>query len=83
MLLKCLFGTQSTTNKRNAAAWQLNLEQLQDHIVPANISLSNGTISVDGTSKDDVVKIELEQHNPKSVIDDRVKVSLPTPTFTT
>ena len=63
--------------RRGAGAKRtLRLENLEDRFTPAGISLAAGVITIDGTSKADVVKVELLANDPESILDDRYRVSI-------
>jgi hypothetical protein len=71
-----LFDRNTISRRRAPARRQLNMESLGDRLVPANISLNAGIITISGSAKADVAKVELEVHNPETPFDDRIRASI-------
>jgi len=57
----------------------MRLEQLEDRYNPSGITLSAGVITIAGSDKADVAKVELINADNESVLDDQYKVSLTNP----
>ena len=57
----------------------MRLEQLEERYNPSGITLSAGVITITGSDKADVSKVELVTNDNESVLDDRYKVSISNP----
>src|SRR5690348_10390333 len=69
-----MVAKKSTAQKHRSFSAQM--EALEDRLLRAHIGLESGVISIEGSERNDVAKVEVELHNPSTALDDRLKVSL-------
>lgn len=70
------FGGMLKTGSRSKKHLALGVEALEARTVPAQISYNAGVITIDGSNKNDVAKVEIETNDAANPLDDRVRVSI-------